>query len=321
VPEDRGHRVDPSDEWRHVPEAGPLWNESYYFDFVADRGALAGYVRIGFYPNLGVTWWTTMVVGPDRPLVASVAYDLPHPAGPDLSVGSRGYQVNGTMEEPLAVMRVAGTAPAAVHVDPTAIYRQEVGTPTSLALDLTWLTDGHPYHYQVTTRYEIPCLVTGDITLGGDRLPVDGPGQRDHSWGVRDWWAFGWCWAAARLDDGTRLHFADIRMPGQSVALGYIQQPDGTVLSLDALTMSEDLGHDGLPVGAVAHLQPGGIEVAIHPLAFGPLLLIAPDERTSRFPRAAARFVTGDGREGVGWIEWNQPDQRDDPPDEVSVRR
>ena len=36
-----------------------------------------GTCRIGLYPNLGVTWWTTMIVGADRPLVASVAYDLP----------------------------------------------------------------------------------------------------------------------------------------------------------------------------------------------------------------------------------------------------
>lgn len=316
-----GHWVERSDEWRHQPEADPLWNESYYLDFVADKGALAGYVRIGLYPNLGVTWWTTMVVGIDRPLVASLAYDLPHPDGPSLAVASDGYQVDGTIEEPLMAMRVAGTAPAEVHDEPAAVYRREPGTPTSLAIDLTWLTDGHPYHYGVTTRYEIPCLVTGEITVGGDRFPVDGPGQRDHSWGVRDWWAFGWCWAAVRLDDGTRLHFADIRMPGQSVALGYVQPPGGAVLAVEALTMSEQLDQEGMPVSAAVHLLPGPIEVDIRPLAFAPLFLVSPDGRTSRFPRAAARFVTGDGREGIGWIEWNQPDRPGDQPKARTARR
>ncbi len=306
--DDGSHRVDGTDEWRHPPESDPLWNESYYLDFVVDKGALAGYIRIGLYPNLGVTWWTATVVGADRPLVASLAYDLPYQAGAGLSVGSNGYEANVTIEEPLTVMRVTGTAPAVVHHDPTAVYRQTAGPPTSLAVDLTWLTDGHPYHYRVTTRYEIPCLVAGEVIVGGDRFSVDGTGQRDHSWGVRDWWAFGWCWAAVRLNDGTRLHFADIRMPGQSVALGYIQPPDGSALTVEAITMSEELGRDGLPHAAVARLLPGPIEVAIHPLAFGPLFLVSPQGRTSRFPRAAARFATGDGREGVGWIEWNQPD-------------
>ena len=67
MPEIDPHAVDPTDEGRHQPEADPLWNESHYLDFVSAEGAVAGYVRIGLYPNLGVTWWTTMVVGADRP--------------------------------------------------------------------------------------------------------------------------------------------------------------------------------------------------------------------------------------------------------------
>ena len=58
------HAVDPSDEGRHVPSDEPLWNESPYLDFVAEDGSIAGYLRIGLYPNLGVTWWTAAVVGP-----------------------------------------------------------------------------------------------------------------------------------------------------------------------------------------------------------------------------------------------------------------
>ena len=100
---------------------------------------------------------------------------------------------------------------------------------------------------------------------------------------MRDWWAFGWCWASARLDDGTRVHFADIRMPGQRVALGYVQPPDGRV-PFETLDVSELLGDEGLPVHGRAAIEPGGIDLEIHPIAFGPLLLTAPDGRTSRFP-------------------------------------
>ena len=104
---------------------------------------------------------------------------------------------------------------------------EQSGTPAQLDLDLTWTTDGVPYHYDLTTRYEIPCLVTGTVTIDGETFTVDGQGQRDHSWGVRDWWAFGWCWCSMRLDDGTRVHLADIRMgiPDMPVFFGYIQKP------------------------------------------------------------------------------------------------
>jgi hypothetical protein len=244
----------------------------------------------------------------DRPLTASVSYDLPVADGTGLVLNSHGVEVEAVVEAPLSAMTVRGTAPAVVHADPGAVYRGEPGDPTTIGLDLTWATDGTPYHYDLTTRYEVPCLVRGEVTVGGERLAIAGQGQRDHSWGVRDWWAFGWCWAAARLDDGTRVHLADIRIPGSTVAFGYLQPGDGSVHTVEALDVSEIRGAEGMPTSARVALEPGGLELQIEPLAFGPLLLVAPDGRTSRFPRAAARFVARDGRTGTGWIEWNQPE-------------
>ncbi|HWE69206.1 MAG TPA: hypothetical protein VG205_02525 [Acidimicrobiales bacterium] len=301
------HHVAPSDENLHTPDAEPLWNESYYLDFVADDGSVGGYARIGLYPNLGVTWWTTMVVGPDRPMVASVAYDLPALSGTDVAFDADGHTITCRPEDPLRVMRLRATAPASSHPDPKASYDGDAGRATAVAMDLAWTTDGVPYHYDVTTRYEVPCRVEGEVSVGDERIAVRGTGQRDHSWGVRDWWAFGWCWAAVRLDDGTRLHFADIRIPGTPVALGYLQPAGGGVLPIETLSMTEVVGNEGMPVSGTARVEPGHLEVDVEPLAFAPLLLTADDGRVSRFPRAMARFTAADGRAGTGWIEWNQP--------------
>jgi hypothetical protein len=35
------------------------------------------------------------------------------------------------------------------------------------------------------------------------------------------------------------------------------------------------------------------------------LRMAAPDGRVAFFPRAMATFHCADGRDGVGWIEWN----------------
>jgi hypothetical protein len=191
---------------------------------------------------------------------------------------------------------------------PGAVYGGEAGAPTTLGLDLAWTTDGEAYHYDLTTRYEVPCLVGGEVSVGDERIAVSGYGQRDHSWGERDWWAFGWCWAALRLDDGTRVHFADIRIPGQPLAFGYLQPPEGGVISVTTLEVTEDLGPEGIPLQGRAVVGPGRLDLRIEPLAFGPMMLTAPDGRVSRFPRGLARFVADDGRTGLGWIEWNQPD-------------
>jgi hypothetical protein len=302
------HRVDPADERRHAPGPERLWNESYYLDFVADEGAIAGYARVGFCPNLGVTWWTTMIVGTDRPVAASVAYDLPAVPGDRLALSGGGCDLRIDVTEPLATMGLQATAPACLYDEASAIYRGDPGRPSDIGIDLSWTTDGVPYHYDFTTRYEVPCLVSGQITVGSDRITVNGQGQRDHSWGVRDWWAFAWCWMSARLDDGTRVHVTDIRIPGQRVAVGYVQPPDGPVHSVSGASVTEVPGVEGMPSSGRVRIELGGLDLQIEPLAFGPLLLVAEDGQTSRFSRAAARFTAEDGRSGTGWIEWNQPD-------------
>ncbi len=312
------HIVLPDDEARHTPDGEDLWNESYYCDFVRADGFMGGWLRLGLYPNRQLAWWTAWIVWPDRPGVCSANYEMPVP--PDNGLASEstdGERVDIDLRRPLEEFRLAAHTPARIIAPPEEVYAhgEQTGTPAQLDLDLTWTTDGVPYHYDLTTRYEIPCLVSGTVTVDGETFAVDGQGQRDHSWGVRDWWAFGWCWCSMRLDDGTRVHLADIRMNiGVPVFFGYIQR-SGAVYPATALTVTEDLGDHGFPSSAridiAADPGPGpeldlGIEIT--PVAFGPVLLRNDDGRTSRFPRALVRCRTDDGRQGAGWIEWNQPE-------------
>ena len=229
------HVVLPDDEARHTPDGEDLWNESYYCDFVNADGSVGGWLRLGLYPNRQVAWWTTWIVRPGHPGVCSVDYRAPVPPGDGLVSETvhrpRRRRRPADRNRPASARSKRSASPPArpAHIiDPPEdvyVHGEQSGTPARLDLDLTWTTDGVPYHYDLTTRYEIPCLVTGTVTIDGETFTVDGQGQRDHSWGVRDWWAFGWCWCSMRLDDGTRVHLADIRMgiPGMPVFFGYIQ--------------------------------------------------------------------------------------------------
>jgi hypothetical protein len=330
------HEVLPSDEHRHDPDDEALWNESYYCDFVQADGSLGGWLRLGLYPNLGVAWWTAWIVRPGHPGVCSVDYHMPIPPGTGLASKSAPEAAHPATVEidisrPLEEFRLAvPRMQAQQFAQPEDAYTDTNWEPVEASLDLTWTTDGVPYHYDVTTRYEIPCLVSGSVTVGGERFSVDGQGQRDHSWGVRDWWAFGWCWNSMRLDDGTRTHAVDIRFDGFGAFFGYVQTPDqapAVAHPLTALKLTEVLGDHGFPTTARVELNAGvtgsgepatppaheiGIEVT--PTAFGPVLLRDDQSgRVSYFPRAMVRCRTDDGRTGAGWIEWNQPDPT--PPD------
>jgi hypothetical protein len=116
----------------------------------------------------------------------------------------------------------------------------------------------------------------------------------------------GWCWCSVRLDDGTRVHLVDVRLPGSPVMFGYIQH-HGEVAPVTSLSVSEELDAEGLPRSARIEVGPGPISLTVEPVAHGPLLLTAEDGRLSRFPRSMIRVTADDGRRGDGWIEFNQP--------------
>ncbi len=298
-------RPEPEDEGRHPPGPEELWNESWYFDLVSDDGSLGIYTRLGLYPNMGVSWMTAFVCGPGRPTLAVIDFAAPMPAGDELNLRSDALTVEHLCESALERFRVRLNGAGESHADASALLRGEAGEPTDVAFDLLWETLGEPYAYRVATRYEIPCRVSGTVTIGDQELSISGVGQRDHSWGPRDWWSAEWMWSAGHLEDGTRLHGVEFRIPGAPpLGVGYLQPPDGGVLELDVVTASENAAENGLITAAEIHY--GELAVAVQPLAFGPLRLEAPDGRLSLFPRAMCRIRTEDGRSGVAWVEWNR---------------
>ncbi len=300
-------RAAPEDEQRHAPGPEQLWNESWYFDAIAADGSLGLWVRIGLYPNLGRCWYTALICGARRPTIAVVDFAAPLPDEQGLRTQTDALRADHRCETPLERFTVELEAIGEAHEDPAALLRGEPGRPLPVALDLRWRTAGFPYAYRLTTRYEIPCTVTGTIRVGDETIELtQAVGQRDHSWGTRDWWSMDWLWSAGHLDDGTHLHAVELRLPGAPrLGAGYLQRPDGELIELARVAASEQLASDGLVTSARLSLAPPGLEVQVEPLAHAPLRLVAPDGRVSSFPRAICRIRCADGRTGLAWVEWN----------------
>lgn len=299
-------RPEPADEGRHAPGPEPLWNESFYFDGVSDDGSLGLYTRIGRLPNQDICLYTACICGPGRPTIMLIdaAAPLP-PAGDDAqAIHIDGLDAEHHCEEPLSRFRVTLAGSGQAFDDPSAILRDEPGEPVDIGFDLTFQTDGIPFAWRQSTRYEIPCRVTGTVRIGDEEVAFSGPGQRDHSWGARDWWASDWMWSGLHLDDGTHTHAVGVpHMPGFGV--GYVQRGD-QIAEITAVTATEDVGGDGLVTAATIASGPDELELAVEPLAYGPVLLVAPDGRVSHFVRAMCRITAADGRAGSGWVEWNR---------------
>jgi hypothetical protein len=297
--------VDAADERTHEPGPEELWSESWYFDFFAADGSIGGWVRIGLYPNLRTSWYHAFVVGPGRPIVAVADLEVPLPKRGSLELRSHGLWAEHTCETALDHWSLGNEAFAISVDDPAELYQPVPrGEQVPMGLDLEWETDGEPHHYLYTTRYEIPCRVHGEVLVGDERIELDGWGQRDHSWGERDWWKMGWVWHAGRLEDGTRFHGSDIRIPDVDVGFGYVQPEEGGGEGTNSVHATEELGEHGLPM--TASIEIADLALAIEPIAFAPALLTW-QEKVDRFPRALCRVRSADGRQGLAWTEWNQP--------------
>jgi hypothetical protein len=233
----------PADEGRHPPGPEEFWGESWYLDWAAADASYGGYVRLGLYPNLGKSWWWIALVGAARPLVLVVEHDLPCPEGDAaLTPAAGGTSVEISWSEPFGQFRVQSRATGVELADPAQAFHGLDGPSVPVSLDLEWASRAEAFPYAMTTRYEISSWVTGTVTIGDETLTVDCAGQRDHSWGVRDWWQFPWNWTSGYFDDGSFVHAARSIIPDLELfATGYTVDPGGTLTPTDDITNSVDV--------------------------------------------------------------------------------
>jgi hypothetical protein len=299
-------RPSEEDELAHTATDEPLWSESWYSDFVDAAQGLGGWFRIGLIANQQTAWVQALLCGPDRPTVA-IAVEVPLPADP-WAVHTDGLELGHAASAPLQAYRVDLRGQGQSYSDPSALLRGEAGTPVELTMNLVWATDGTPYTYRVTTRYEIPCTVSGTVSVDGESYRLDSvAGQRDHSWGVRDWWGMDWVWSALHLDDGTHVHGVNIRIPGvPAFSVGYVQDDAGSLVELSAVNTREAFDAKGLPTDATLSLDPAELTADVEVQGNAPVRLTSAEGRVSEFARAWVSVNTTDGRTGVGWMEWNR---------------
>ena len=301
-------RPEPADEGRHEPGPEDIWNESWYFDAVSDDGTSASTPASAACPTRASRSYTAA----DRRAGA---------AGGDgrarrrrAAAAGRRRRADDRRRRPARRASLRGAAPALsrraarhrqAHEDESAPLRCETGAPVEVALDLVWETDGVPYAWRQTTRYEIPCRVSGTVRVGGEEIEFGGPGQRDHSWGARDWFAVDWMWSAFHLDDGTHTHAVGIpQMPGYGVGL---RPAGGEMVEIES--REHDRG------GRRQRPDQPARESSPAPTSSSPRSSRWRSARCGwRHPTGASRTSRGrcagcaprDGRIGTGWIEWNR---------------
>jgi hypothetical protein len=306
----------PGDEGRHPPGPGEYFNESWYFDFSRDDGT-GGYVRLGLYPNQRTAWYWAYVVSPEHGLVVVRDHDVPLPRGDALEVRADGLWAETVCETPMEHWGL-GLEAFGVRLDePGDAYRLdqfggEIGERVAVGLDLEWegYTPVYDYPYEdhnaeeggIGAHYQHAGTVHGDILIGQDRIPFEGRGERDHSWGQRDWWVWGWHWTSFQIGDRLAINF--VQPDELELAIGYIWRAGDELEPVTSIRNETHFGADEIPTAA-RYVINHELEVDVEIVAAAPVPLIAPDGRTARFPRALCRYTTSEGT-GTGWGEWLQ---------------
>ncbi len=294
-----------TDERRHAPGDDPLWNESWYFDFSTPDGGVGGYVRLGLYPNLGVAWYWAAFVRPEEPPLVVRHHQVVLPAGPGLELREDGLWSALHCETPMEHWTVGLEAFALALDDPRDAHDAEPrGDRVPLGFDLEWESTAPQFDYPGVSRYEQSCRVSGEVLVGTEALEIDGFGQRDHSWGVRDWWTLGWVWTAGRFADGVAFHAMHLDHESISYGPGYVVT-SADLTALDGFAADVSDGTKGLPGSTEMAL--GSLTMTAHPTAFASVRLDSPDGRTGVLHRSLCRFDRPDGVVGYGWTEWNRP--------------
>jgi hypothetical protein len=204
------HRVTPEDDRRHTPgpAALPLWNESWWFPFYDPRTEVGVVLRAGIHA-VQRTANLFLFVTHGRTIVHSVVeHRAPVPPVESGRLGLAGLTID--WERPLERFRLRYAG-------------------ASTAFDVVWEASSPAFAYphpegigydQMPGHIEQGGVVTGEVTFGGERRRIEGPGHRDHSWGgERDWAKFHrWnylsgefgreCWFnAVRIDFGGETTF------------------------------------------------------------------------------------------------------------------
>ena len=268
-------------------------------------------MRLGLYPNLGVAWYWACLVGEGRPLVTVIDHEVALPKAPSLEIRADGLWADHIVETPFDHMTLGCEAFAVAVDDPAEVYGDLRGDRVPFGFDLEWETDREGlYPWIGTTRYEVSCNVHGEVLVGDETIELDGIGQRDHSWGVRDWWNLGWVWTAGGLEDGTRFHTARIRRRRHGGVRAGVRDAARRRRAADRRVHGRR-GRSATTASRRAARSPAvrsswrWSRATSAPSTSSTRVPTAPATPASRAPCAASRAPTDDP--GSGWTEWNQP--------------
>jgi hypothetical protein len=285
-----------ADEYAHEPNERPDWRESYYFNWVDLDSGISGFSTIGLLPNASKREFVFALFYEDK----REAYFV-EPDGPvsqdfheSLSDGVLSYEV----VEPFKEWRI--------------LYRG-----TNLKVDIQWIARFPAYDFGQGSgtswagHFEQSGIPIGTIKFpDGKVVEFKGLGERDKSWGARDWHIESWYALHAQFDEvsiGLRLD----TVKGEFHPSGGISTTEGhiPITRVDLETIYHDEKPD-MPVGALTKVYGAdGDCYTLKSSIISPTSLVRFERefsggKTELYEEMAIHECEELGSQGTGLIEW-----------------
>lgn len=202
----------------------PQWSESFYFNFYDRAKDLCGFMRIGLKPNISAKEMFCYFMMPDGSVVGlmeTVLFDAP-------TLNAKGLRFD--MLEPEKRWRVTFLGGMERTTE-----RKARKSHVELDLQFDALNEVFDYRSCVSERgeqlsrrvaaehLEQVGRLKGRLSTGLDEFEIDGLGERDHSWGVRDWGApKAWTWLTCQFSESHALNLTRLVMDEGTVDAGFV---------------------------------------------------------------------------------------------------
>jgi hypothetical protein len=225
------------------------WSESFYFSLYDKGNDILSFMRIGVKPNRRMKELFCFFIMPDNTLVGKKEHEG-YAIFPSFSAGGLTF----TILKPEKLWRLAFSGEL-MKFDGAS------KTPTSAMFDLAFETLNPIFDYRECVSGEKEAAsktvasehleqfgkITGLLSMGGKEYKINGLGERDHSWGVRQWNAPKmWAWLNCQFNEECALNVTKLVMGDLEIDAGYFF--DGTANKpIVKVDLDTSFGRDGSP--------------------------------------------------------------------------
>ncbi len=269
----------------------PEWNESYYLAFYDKEKRMGGVSRLGYKPNKEEAMAFFFMFLPDGSAggyfqekrlkefnnnlkVSGMAHDWNQD-------GTWNYNFKGNMifvDDPLNLPKVREDASLISSIKKTKMH-----------LEFNPISDVYEYSEYMTEdslelgkkagdkHWEQIAIISGKLTLGDAEYTLSNiMGQRDHTYGVRDWTGVGnWLYYVIWFNDNLAINPAAIISEDGELSTGGFIFKEGKNIPLKKIKILEqNFGDDGMPIASKLEIKDFNGDKYILKAQTGPIIPI-----------------------------------------------